>query len=212
MPPASANQFDKNSEKALSNLNRTIKLVAEFGTIDCKDVEKFSKIAEEILSTAEKYENHQRALRLASEKPFEEFDQTYKRELVTETPDIRQSNKFKKFVTDMTELFEKSNAPTSSGSTATTSTRVDDDMSIQNSVSNIDPITKRPIQTAVRNKKCNHVYDKDSIAESLRFNSRLRCPIMGCANKQFVVMSDLTEDKELQRVFDNIRMEDSDED
>lgn len=38
----------------------------------------------------------------------------------------------------------------------------------------LDPITKRPIENPVRNKRCNHIYGKNSITELIRQNPRCR--------------------------------------
>lgn len=66
-------------------------------------------------------------------------------------------------------------------------------------LSDIDPITKRPLENPCRNRVCGHVYGMTSVAEALQTNARMRCPIMGCANKRLVQLADLVPDKELAR-------------
>lgn len=66
-------------------------------------------------------------------------------------------------------------------------------------IPDIDPINKRPIEKPCRNKICNHIYDLDSIKESLKETGRIRCPVVGCNNKKNVILEDLVEDSELQR-------------
>ena len=46
----------------------------------------------------------------------------------------------------------------------------------------IDPISKKPIEHPVRNKKCKHIYDKSSILKFISSSSHPRCPNIGCAN------------------------------
>jgi SUMO ligase MMS21 Smc5/6 complex component len=203
-------QVERSVEKALANLERTMKLIAECSDAgDINDVEPFTAIAEHILATAQKHDDHTKALEVAATKSYEEFDNSYKEALEpTDTrTSVRLSDKFKRFESDAKALF----ANVAVRGTGSSLVNLDDDVAVGNSVSNIDPITKQPIQCAVRNQKCNHVYDKSSIAESLRYNSRLRCPIIGCGNKQFVTMADLVEDKELQRQFDSMDTENSEE-
>lgn len=65
----------------------------------------------------------------------------------------------------------------------------------------IDPITKLPLQNPCRNRNCGHVYGMDSIVEALQTNQRMRCPIMGCGNRQRIQLSDLVPDKELARML-----------
>lgn len=66
-------------------------------------------------------------------------------------------------------------------------------------ISDIDPITKQPLENPCRNSVCGHVYGMNSVVEALQTNPRMRCPIMGCANKRPVRVADLKADKELAR-------------
>lgn len=68
-------------------------------------------------------------------------------------------------------------------------------------IPDIDPITKRPIQKPCRNRICKHIYDMNSMIESLQTAGRMRCPVVGCINKKHVVLEDLVEDHELKRKF-----------
>lgn len=74
-----------------------------------------------------------------------------------------------------------------------------DDVEMDMQVSNIDPITKQPLENPCRNKICKHVYGMNSVTEALRLNAGMRCPIVGCANKKKVKLDDLVLDKELAR-------------
>lgn len=47
----------------------------------------------------------------------------------------------------------------------------------------IDPVSKKPIERPVRNVKCKHVYDKNSIMKFISSSSNPRCPTMGCMNR-----------------------------
>ena len=45
------------------------------------------------------------------------------------------------------------------------------------------------------NRKCEHVYEKATIFELLnRPNSRIRCPVVGCRNREFISRAHLYED------------------
>lgn len=74
-----------------------------------------------------------------------------------------------------------------------------------------DPITKQLIGNPVRNKRCNHVYDQESIEDALKINSRLRCPYVGC-NVKNVQLTDLIEDRELKRQLMSLRLESESQD
>lgn len=66
-------------------------------------------------------------------------------------------------------------------------------------ISDMDPITKKPLEKPCRNKMCGHVYGLDSVTQSLQLNPRMRCPIVGCANKSSVTLQMLVLDKDLER-------------
>ena len=76
----------------------------------------------------------------------------------------------------------------------------DDLILVKSEPCTIDPITKKQITEPVRNKKCNHIYEKSTIygmIEQARENSKpVRCPYMGCNQKDFK-KTDLVKDKEV---------------
>lgn len=51
---------------------------------------------------------------------------------------------------------------------------MEDGMAIVDSASYIDPITKNRLVNPVRNRICNHVYEKRSLEESIMINPRMR--------------------------------------
>merc|ERR1712029_1090322 len=75
----------------------------------------------------------------------------------------------------------------------------DDDLIVVKTEHNtIDPITKKQIVEPVRNKKCNHIYEKStiySVIDLARENSKaVKCPYMGCNERDFK-KTDLVRDK-----------------
>lgn len=74
-----------------------------------------------------------------------------------------------------------------------------DEVQMTQHIIDIDPITKQPLQNPCRNILCGHIYGMDSIKESLKQNSMLRCPTVGCNNHRYILIEDLEEDKELAR-------------
>lgn len=62
----------------------------------------------------------------------------------------------------------------------------------------IDPISKAVIRDPVRSKKCKHVYERAMITDYIKQQKRkAKCPYIGCSSKQ-LLMSDITDDSELQ--------------
>ncbi|XP_018562173.1 E3 SUMO-protein ligase NSE2-like [Anoplophora glabripennis] len=62
----------------------------------------------------------------------------------------------------------------------------------------IDPISKVIIRDPVRSRKCKHVYERAMITDYIKQQKRkAKCPYVGCSSKQ-LLMSDITEDSELQ--------------
>jgi len=74
----------------------------------------------------------------------------------------------------------------------------------------IDPITKKQITEPVRNKKCNHIYEKATIygmIEQARAHQKpVRCPYMGCNQKDFK-KTDLVKDREVAKHLEEKRDE-----
>ena len=76
----------------------------------------------------------------------------------------------------------------------------DDLIVVKTDYNTVDPITKKEIVEPVRNKKCNHVYEKSTIYSMIdlaRENSKpVRCPYMGCNCRDFK-KTDLVKDREV---------------
>merc|ERR1711936_1310475 len=74
----------------------------------------------------------------------------------------------------------------------------------------VDPITKKQITEPVRNKKCNHIYEKATIysmIEQARAHQKpVRCPYMGCNQKDFK-KTDLLKDREVAKHLEEKRDE-----
>lgn len=86
-----------------------------------------------------------------------------------------------------------------SSSSSSSSSGSDDDLIVVKTEHNtIDPITKKQIVDPVRNKKCNHIYEKSTIYSMIdlaRENSKpVKCPYMGCNERDFK-KTDLVRDK-----------------
>lgn len=63
----------------------------------------------------------------------------------------------------------------------------------------IDPISKGVIQKPLRNRKCRHVYDSQSIYDYIRQSGRkARCPYVGCKNNS-LAPDDLLVDSQLEQ-------------
>lgn len=77
----------------------------------------------------------------------------------------------------------------------------DDIISTNQFVPPTDPISKEPIKNPVKNKKCGHIYDKDTITKMLSHRN-MRCPYIGCPSKQPIQLNLLETDHELKRKID----------
>ncbi|KAM8703504.1 hypothetical protein ACLKA7_008172 [Drosophila subpalustris] len=62
-----------------------------------------------------------------------------------------------------------------------------------------DPWTKGLMLNPVRNIKCGHHYDSDSVMSVIRSNMSVRCPVVGCASKIYIQPSHLQADVALQQ-------------
>merc|ERR1719290_785694 len=86
----------------------------------------------------------------------------------------------------------------------------DDLIVVKTEHNTIDPITKKQIVEPVKNKKCNHIYEKSTIYSMIdlaRENSKpVKCPYMGCNCRDFK-KTDLVKDKEVLGHLNTIRDE-----
>lgn len=83
---------------------------------------------------------------------------------------------------------------------------VDGDFEMVDTIVDIDPITKKPLENPVRNKKCGHIYGKASITEAIYSSGRYCCPILGCGSKAIIQLNDLVEDEEFARKLEIQRL------
>merc|ERR1711874_232210 len=76
----------------------------------------------------------------------------------------------------------------------------------------IDPLTKKQIVHPLRNEKCNHIYEKETIFPSIDMaknnGKAVKCPYMGCNCKDFD-KSDLVEAKEVLEYIGKLEIEKS---
>lgn len=122
---------------------------------------------------------------------------------------VKQFARYKEFLSELNavkEALDQAQTNSSSDGNATDSNinvgvDVDADDGTQqmgNLISDIDPITKKPLEDPCRNRICGHVYSMTSVQALLKNNLRTHCPIVGCTNKK-VNLEDLVPDKELAR-------------
>ncbi|EDS32716.1 quijote [Culex quinquefasciatus] len=185
-----ADMFGANLEKVFESINSTIRLAAEFGAPEQQEIAIYSKLAEKLVAIEVKYNTHKKALQESTnEVTLEEFDRRYQSNTTTGKTNVKQLKRYKDFIGQAKMFLKADQEGGPSG---------DDDLQVEDTICDIDPITKRPLEIPVRNKKCNHVYEKRSIEELIRNNPRTRCPVMGCAANEYVSLGDLQEDKMLQ--------------
>lgn len=110
------------------------------------------------------------------------------------------------------------NPRTSNGSERDKSTNADDDdddIQIQGNsdvFSVFDPWSKAVMLNPVRNTKCGHVYDRESVFKIIKENIGIRCPVLGCGSKNFLHPNILVDDEETrQRVHRHLAEEEKEE-
>ncbi|XP_053688691.1 uncharacterized protein LOC128737939 [Sabethes cyaneus] len=188
-----ADMFSANLDKIFESINSTIRLVVEFGDADQKNIKPYAELAEQLISLEVKYNMHNKALKeSSSEVTLEEFDRRYQSNITTNKSNVKNLKRYKDFIGQTKLLLTHDDGgPNPSQS-------YDEELVVEETICDIDPITKRPLEIPVRNQKCNHVYEKSAIESLIKNNPRTRCPVMGCAAGQYVTLADLVEDKKLQ--------------
>merc|ERR1711872_694524 len=77
----------------------------------------------------------------------------------------------------------------------------EEDMVVSEVMSYVDPWSKKPIETPVKNKVCSHLYDKATANKMCsRSKGKLKCPVIGCTNNN-VQSSDLEEDHQVKQII-----------
>ncbi len=68
-------------------------------------------------------------------------------------------------------------------------------------IQTIDPYTKKEFVDPVKNRRCNHPYEKETILELIGRSKQttVRCYHMGCNNRVPIQSSDLIPDDDLKR-------------
>ncbi|GMR32314.1 hypothetical protein PMAYCL1PPCAC_02509 [Pristionchus mayeri] len=102
--------------------------------------------------------------------------------------DIESEGKFTEELKVLHERFEKGEVEEEEGEMEVVST----------TYSKKDPITKEDIKDPVRNSRCGHVYDRESVNEYIQMNKKNRmavyhCPVQGCKNKVNLNLQDMVD-------------------
>ncbi|XP_050075651.1 E3 SUMO-protein ligase NSE2-like [Anopheles maculipalpis] len=179
------------------SLYNIVRLAAVFGGDSTKDLNQYTEMVEKLCVIDSQMNNHRKAMEDSSrETTIEGFDHSYKTKLEKKKPNLRSHKRYKEFVQYAKPLLN----PSLDGQTTDQNQNDGDELMIEDDIPNmIDPITKRPLEVPVRNKQCNHVYEKTTMEQLLKRNPRTRCPIMGCAAQGYVQLKLLEVDVKLQR-------------
>ncbi|XP_034484793.1 E3 SUMO-protein ligase NSE2-like [Drosophila innubila] len=70
-----------------------------------------------------------------------------------------------------------------------------------------DPWTKGLMLNPMRNIKCGHHYDRDSVMSVIKNNMSVRCPVVGCATKSYIQPNHLQADLTLQQKINDHKAE-----
>lgn len=170
-------------------------------------------MAAELIQIKENAKRMDEALVMAKEQSTTEaFEQEYEQQVqtrLTKKFDVKKCAEFKKFKQELLQIVETLNG---NANTSTSSRVESDDFVMESEINVYDPLTKQRMQNPVRNTLCNHHYEKSSILEAIKMTKRLRCPVAGCGNKEFVIQQHLVDDNpfkiRLQKMLENEEEED----
>ena len=166
--------------------------------LESKNVNIFTDMADKLCDLELELGRHQKGLSAASNcLTMEDFDQVYSREF-DKGSNPKNTNKYKDFVAHAKTILDWETNTTDPSAPALRR-KIDDDMTMEEDINTTDPFTKKDMIIPVRNRRCNHVYDKDSVDEVLKVNPRTKCPVIGCPSNDFIRKEDLIEDKDLRQ-------------
>lgn len=170
----------------------------------------FTKHVQNLDKLEDEFAKEKAAIETIACDSLADFDKKYKELLLEhQANNAPQNDRFETFSKELDDIRAAKELPDTSQSQMEQSVinDVDGELTMQSApFVTMDPITKKLIKNPVRNKNCNHVYDKEGIEEAIKMNSRLRCPYVGC-NVRNVNREDLIEDRELKRKLMGMRIE-----
>ncbi|XP_034484201.1 E3 SUMO-protein ligase NSE2 [Drosophila innubila] len=110
---------------------------------------------------------------------------------------VKLTSEYKEF---KDELVGNLNASTASGSNSNVEAEIMEIMESGNTACSMyDPWTKGLMLNPVRNIKCGHHYDRDSVMSVIKNNMSVRCPVVGCVTKIYIQPNHLQADLTLQQ-------------
>lgn len=191
-----ADMFSNNLDKIFESINSTMRIANEYGTAGQQNSKIYGTIAEKLIGIEQNFNKHNKALQESSkEVTLEEFDRRYQSTLNTGKSNVKQLKRYKDFMANARSILRVQNEDENDS-------RSDEDeemVQIDEAITDMDPITKRPLEVPVRNTRCKHVYEKSAIEQMIKTNPRTRCPVMGCPADQYITLQDLKEDKLLRQ-------------
>ena len=104
-----------------------------------------------------------------------------------------------KVVVELQRILGQTNSDAAPGTIVTQ----DDDGEIvaTETVSIIDPITRKEMTDPVKNTLCGHTYERSSIIQLININSKQKCPMAGCANKNPVSQNHLIVNSDILKLI-----------
>ncbi|XP_023306579.2 E3 SUMO-protein ligase NSE2-like [Lucilia cuprina] len=191
-------QLNAELDNALQCLLETYQLAQEFGDEEWKNPRTYLEMACKLLTTKENAKRMDDALEVAKEQAnVEDFEKEYQNQLnvrLSKKYDVKKSSDFKNFKQQLLQIAQamEQDSEAAAGNNAT---RIEsDDFVMESEINVYDPLTKQRMQNPVRNTLCKHHYERSSILEAIKINKRLRCPVAGCFNKEYVIQQHLVDD------------------
>ncbi|XP_011196289.2 E3 SUMO-protein ligase NSE2 [Zeugodacus cucurbitae] len=201
-------------EKAQQCLLETYELAASYGDNEEKDTSKYLQLMEEICQIREVAIRNEDALKVAmEERSVAAFESAFRGAVnrAEKKFQAKKTREYKKFANRLEEASRSASSDTIPSNKTKDGALVEMDMQV-----NIyDPITKKRMVDPVKNTICGHIYEMKSIQDAIQIKPRLRCPVAGCGNNQYINMSHLKPDNglklHLQRIAEGENNNDSDD-
>lgn len=178
-------------EEAIQSLIKTAELAAQYGGEEQKNSDTFRRMIVDLLNIKNDVKKADKAFQEAKDQQsIAQFDEKFSQAL-NKQPNGKpeRTDEYKRIMEEIKTLLSMNLE-----SVASTSFVEGDGFQMEIEICDLDPLTKRPMTHPVKNSICGHYYEKSTILESIQVNPRLRCPIAGCGNNQFVQKPHLVED------------------
>lgn len=184
-------------EKAQQCLLETYELAESYGDNEEKDKSKYLQLMEQICQIRKDAIRNEDALKVAmEERTIADFESVFQGTIKRAEKNVqaKKTREYKAFSDRLEDISRSASGEILPSTTNKDGALIEMDMQVNIN----DPITKKRMVDPVKNINCGHIYERTSIQDAIQIKPKLRCPVAGCGNNQYINMAHLKSDNALK--------------